>query len=91
MSMRSPKRNPRYTTASVGRRPRALPEEYECIDPDEAVLLFDYLNGADTDADKAVLSAHLGLCYHCQDAVSAMMKLDKALKERRAELKEVTV
>ena len=91
MSIRSPKRNSRYATASVGRRPRALPEEYSCIDPNEAVRLFDYLNGADKDVDKALLSAHLGLCYHCQEAVAAMMKLDKALKERRAELKEVAV
>lgn len=91
MSMRSFKRNPRCATTSVGRRPRALPEEYSCIDPNEAVQLFDYLNGADKSADKALLSAHLGLCYSCQDAADAMMKLDKAVKERRAELKEVAV
>ena len=91
MSMRSFKRNPRFEAASVKRRPRALPEKYSCIEPNEAAQLFDYLNGADKSADKALLHAHLGLCYSCQDAIEAMMKLDEAVKERMAELKQVMV
>ena len=64
---------------SVRRVP--LPTEYVCIDPEEATQLFDYLNGATSDSglDKETLTAHLGLCFRCQEAVVRLKNIDKAL------------
>jgi len=60
-------------------QPEPLPIEYSCIDPEEATHLFDYLNGAASDLDKESLTAHLGLCFSCQEAVARRKNLDKAL------------
>ena len=62
--------------------PTPLPTEFICIDPEEAAELFKYLNGTDESVDKAASAAHLGLCFHCQEAVLRLKKkIDKALLE----------
>jgi len=63
-------------------QPEPLPIEYSCIDPEEATHLFDYLNGAASDLDKESLTAHLGLCFSCQEAVARRKNLDKVLLQQ---------
>lgn len=59
----------------------AVPQ-YECIDEDEAVVVLDYLNGADNGVDKELVLAHLALCFDCQEVAAAMMRIDPRVRER---------
>jgi len=63
-------------------RPRPLPKEFRCIDQEEAVRLFDYLNSSNESVDKEAALAHLALCFHCQEAVARLIKIDKTLLEK---------
>jgi hypothetical protein len=73
---------PQSTKKKVGakRRRRPLPEEYICIAPAEAPLVFDWLNGAGFEADKEFAEIHLKLCFHCQEAVARWMMLDEKFR-----------
>lgn len=64
-----------------------LPTEFVCIDEDEAVAVFDYLNGADDNVDKELIAVHLQLCFDCQEAVVALLALNPAARQRLAVLK----
>ena len=68
--MKTHKNNKRVASASVKARP--LPANYTCVDPDEALKMFDYLNGGD-ETTKEIATRHLGVCLHCQEAVAALM------------------
>lgn len=70
-------------------RSRELPAEYLCIDEDQAVLVFDYLNGADDKVDHEMVAVHLGLCYRCQESVAALIRLDASVRDRLSRLKPV--
>lgn len=66
--------------AGAKRRRRPLPEQYICIAPAEAPLVFDWLNGAGIEADKELAEIHLKLCFHCQEAVARWMIVDEKFK-----------
>jgi hypothetical protein len=59
----------------------SLPQ-YVCIDEDEAVVVMDYLNGAEDRVDKELVLGHLALCFDCQEAAAAMMGIDTRVRER---------
>jgi hypothetical protein len=46
------------------------------------VRLFDYLNSSNESVDKEAALAHLALCFHCQEAVARLIKIDKTLLEK---------
>jgi hypothetical protein len=56
------------------------PEPYICVQPDEAALVFDWLNRSGRDEDKEVAGLHLRICMHCQEAAAALLMLKRALK-----------
>ena len=62
------------------RRRRPLPGQYLCIAEAEAPLVFDWLSGAGTEADRELAEIHLRLCFHCQEAVAQLMVLDEKFR-----------
>ena len=64
------------------RRRRRLPEEYICIAPKEAPQVFDWLNGAGANGDKEVAEVHLRLCFHCQETVARLIRIDEEFRKR---------
>ena len=70
-------KNPR-----IKRRKRRLPEQFICIAQEDAWMVFDWLNGVGLEANQEVAQVHLRLCFHCQEAVAKMMKLDDEFRAR---------
>jgi len=64
------------------RRRRRLPKEYVCIAPEESPQVFDWLNGAGTNGDKEVAEVHLRLCFHCQESVARLIRIDEEFRNR---------
>ena len=74
---------PKMKEARLGaKRGRPLPKEYICIAPDEAQLVFDWLNGAAGEEIKEIAKVHLRLCFHCQEAVSNLMRIDEEFRDK---------
>lgn len=63
------------------RRTRPLPEQFICIAPTEAPLVFDWLKGAGSEAQNEIAEIHLRLCFQCQEAVITMMRLNSEFRE----------
>ena len=76
-SVRSTTKTSRDVQASL--RPRPLPKEFVCVDPDAAEQLFDFLNGANKAVNKEAVAVHLRLCFRCQESVLHMKDINKAL------------
>jgi len=53
--------------ADVG--PSQTLEDYLCVDPDQGILVFDWLNGLHSEAKEAVM-LHLRICLHCREALA---------------------
>jgi hypothetical protein len=45
------------------------PDDYGCVQPEQGMLVFDYLNGYSQD-EKENVELHLRLCLHCREAVA---------------------
>lgn len=69
-------------TPGGARRRRRLPRKYICIAPDEAPELFDWLNSAGRHGEREVAEAHLGLCFHCQETVARMLRMDEEFRKK---------
>ena len=67
-------------SAGAKRRRRSLPKEYICIAPNDSQLVFDWLNGACDAANKEAAEVHLRLCFHCQEAVARLMRIDEQFR-----------
>jgi hypothetical protein len=74
------------TSASVD----TVPDEFVCVDEDEAVQVFDYFNGSNANVDRELVGVHLRVCYQCQEAVASLMMLDSSIKKRLLELKPIS-
>jgi hypothetical protein len=44
-------------------------EHYVCVDPDQGILVFDWLNGLHSEAKEAA-ALHLKICLHCREALA---------------------
>lgn len=51
-----------------------MPVDYQCIDPSQASLVFDFITGLRQD-EMVEVQAHLGLCLRCREAVKTMRML----------------
>ena len=62
---------------SAGAKP--LPTNFSCVDPEQAKVLFAYVDGSDKTANKEAATAHLGLCFYCKEKLARERQLDLAL------------
>jgi len=59
--------------------PKPLPTHFSCVDPEQAKILFAYLDNTDETANREAAQAHLGLCFYCQEKLARERQLDLAL------------
>jgi hypothetical protein len=62
----------------ISARPKPLPTHFSCVDPEQAKILFAYVDNKNGTANKEAATAHLGLCLYCQEKL-ARKRLDLAL------------
>jgi len=64
-------------------RPRSkpVPDDFECIAPEESLIVFDFLRGRD-DVDKRLAAIHVNLCAQCYETVMNLKDIDEARKEQ---------
>ena len=67
-------------TQSAKREAQELPTDYLCIEPREEKIVFNWLNGIGSEADREVAEVHLRLCYRCQETVVQVMKINEEFK-----------
>jgi len=67
-------------TQSAEREAQELPTDYLCIEPREERIVFDWLNGMGSEADREVAEVHLRLCYRCQETVVHLMEINEEFK-----------
>ena len=51
---------------------RRLPESFVCIAPDEAMHVFEFINGSIQEHEKEIAKLHFCLCLHCQEMVEKL-------------------
>jgi hypothetical protein len=68
-------------TRGAGSEAQELPTEYLCIEPSEEHLVFDWLNGIGSEANREIAEVHLRLCFRCQETVVHLMKINEEFKK----------
>ena|ERR1051326_759447 len=63
-------------------RIRLLPTEFICIAPSEAPQVLDWLNGSSNEAENEIAEIHLRLCFHCQEVVARLMRINEEFSKR---------
>ena len=72
--------NPRPSKrGGISARPKPLPTHFSCVDPEQAKILFAYMNGTDETVNKEAAMAHVGLCFYCQEKVARERRLHRTL------------
>lgn len=59
-------------------------EDYLCVDPEQGMLVFDWLNGFDDEAKETVV-LHLRICLHCREAVADWGRLHQLVGVSQAQ------
>lgn len=67
--------------ADVG--PYQSSEDYVCVDPEQGIVVFDWLNGFNNEA-KEMVALHLRLCLHCREAVADWRSLHQPVEVAQA-------
>jgi hypothetical protein len=65
--------------SGVDTEPTQLPQDFTCVDPEQGILVFDYLNGSST-VDKETILLHLRLCLHCQEVITVWRGVHHSLE-----------
>lgn len=58
-----------------------VPEDFICIDPEQKLLVFDFLNGFKQDV-KNIALLHLKLCLHCREIAATVLKINRYLEPK---------
>lgn len=72
-------------TKKSARALKELPDDYECIAPDESELVFAYVRGH-KEIDERLVTLHVHLCALCHETIKNMKDIDEAMRHALVEV-----